>query len=130
MVKILILCTDEIDFDVLKSFKYDKFTNTAYGKIYNKWWFVYGDFDIELYYPKKKKYENAEAFLHITKKANVSFKLINICNSFDKHINNENTDIYVEGMSKGNLIEFIFNTIQKMSKGDHLINNNFVIYYQ
>ena len=130
MVKIIIYCNDKIDYKLLKSFKYENFINSAYGQMNNQWWFVYGDFNIEVYYPQKKRYENSEAIIHMTKKAIMSSKFISICNSFDKHINNKNTDIDVEGMSKGNLIEFIFNKIQKMSKGDHLINNDFVIYYQ
>ena len=53
MVNVIIYSMDEIDFCKLKNFKYHNFTLTAYGKLDNTWWCVYGNYDFEIAFISK-----------------------------------------------------------------------------
>lgn len=110
MVNIIIYSTDEIKFDKLKSFEYNDFTLTVYGILNDKWWFVYGNYDIKIYKPEQKIYEGVKAYDHLTKKAISSSRLLDICDTFGEHIGSKNTNIEVEGIGNGSLIKFIKQT--------------------
>lgn len=107
MVKVIMYSTDNIDYDVLKIYTYPQYNPIAIGSIHNKWWFVFGDFDFEVYKPERKVYKNEKAYEHLTKKAISSITLLTLCNHFGKHIVSENTDIEVEGVGKGRFIQNI-----------------------
>lgn len=122
MVNIIIYSTDKIKFDKLKSFKYNDFTLTVYGVLNDKWFFVYGNYDIKIYKPGQKRYKDVKAFEHITKKAVSSAILLKICDTFGEHIGSKNTDIEVEGIGNGNLIKFIkqTNIISSLPSGESI----------
>jgi len=121
--------TDKIDFSLLKSFEYKEFTSIVYGVLNDKWWFVYGNYDIEIYKPEQKRYEGVKAFEHITKKAVSSAILLKICDTFGEHIGSKNTDIEVEGIGNGSLIKFVKQTnIVTLSSDENIIIGNNTLY--
>jgi hypothetical protein len=120
MPNIILYSKDVIDFSKLKSFEYDNFTITAYGKLNDMWWFVYGNYDFEMYKPEKNIYNNEEVFTHIIKKGVCLENLLNICNVFGEYINDKNADIDVEGVGKGNLIKIIKKNIEGLSSGQSI----------
>lgn len=104
MVKVIMYSTDKIDYNILKTYCHQQYTPIAYGNIHNKWWYIFGDFDYEIYKPEKNIYKNEKAYEHLTKKAITSMTLLTLCNHFEKHIKSSNSDIEVEGIGKGNFI--------------------------
>lgn len=120
MPNVIIYSEDEIDFSKLKSFEYENFTLTSYGKLNDMWWFVYGNYDFEMYKPEKDKYEGVEVFNHIMEKAVCSEILLKVCDAFGEHISNTNTDIEVEGVGKGNLIKFVKTNIENLLSGQSI----------
>jgi hypothetical protein len=130
MENILMYSTDEIDFNKLKSFKYDKFKSIAYGKINNKWWYVYGSYDYEIYNPKPQRFEGMAAFEHLTKKAISSSILLQICDTFGEYINSNNTDFEVKGIGGGNLIKCIEDNIEHLLSGENMCTNEYAFYRQ
>ena len=129
MVYVIMYSTDKIDFSLLKSFEYKEFTSIVYGVLNDKWWFVYGNYDIEIYKPEQKRYEGVKAFEHITKKAASSAILLKICDTFGEHIGSKNTDIEVEGIGNGSLIKFVKQTnIVTLSSDENIIIGNNTLY--
>ena len=129
MVYVIMYSTDKIDFSLLKSFEYKEFTSIVYGVLNDKWWFVYGNYDIEIYKPEQKRYEGVKAFEHITKKAVSSAILLKICDTFGEHIGSKNTDIEVEGIGNGSLIKFVKQTnIVTLSSDENIIIGNNTLY--
>ena len=43
MVKVIMYSTDDVDTDLLKKFTCHKYSPIAYGVIYNKYYYVYGN---------------------------------------------------------------------------------------
>ena len=129
MVYVIMYSTDKIDFSLLKSFEYKEFTSIVYGVLNDKWWLVYGNYDIEIYKPEQKRYEGVKAFEHITKKAVSSAILLKICDTFGEHIGSKNTDIEVEGIGNGSLIKFVKQTnIVTLSSDENIIIGNNTLY--
>lgn len=130
MPNVIIYSEDEIDFSKLKEFEYENFTLTEYGKLNDMWWFVYGNYDFEMYKPEKDKYEGVEVFKHIMEKAICSEILLKVCNAFGEYINDKHADIEVEGVGKGNLIKIIKKNIEDLSSGQSITVDKKSILYR
>lgn len=130
MVNVIIYSMDEIDFCKLKNFKYHNFTLTAYGKLDNTWWCVYGNYDFEMYYPEAKRYEGIKAYEHFTKKSICSAKLLDICDAFGTHVGSCNTDIEVDGVGNGSLIGCVSSNIANLSSGENINNGKKYLIYR
>lgn len=131
MPNIIIYSTDKIEFNKLKSFEHKNFTPLVYGVLNNKWWFIYGNYESEMYNPEKKIFKGVEAYKHITNKAISSMVLLKVCDMFGKHISSKNTDIEVEGIGNGSLINFIKQTnITSLPSGKSIsVGENNILYH-
>jgi len=121
MVNVIIYSTDKTEYKLLETFKYEQFIPIAYGFLENNWWFIYGNFDIEMCKPPKIRYQS-------TKKAQFSSILLNLCNAFGKHINSRNTDIEIQGVGKGSLIRGISDIIRVSGDEKYFSNNKHTVH--
>lgn len=128
MVKILLYSTDEIDFDILETFSCDEFTNVAYGKVNNKYWFVFGEYDINFGTTGKHVYKNEEIFGYISKKINMSTKLLSLCDKFGEHVNSKNTDLDINQLKKSTLLDMIARNVDNLKSGEWAANDETTIF--
>jgi hypothetical protein len=99
-----------------------------------QYWFIYGELDTEITLKsknEKKIYKGKnEVFKYAMSKMNSNFYYLNLCNTFEKHINDTNSDIEVEGVGNGSFIEGVKGRIARLNLVDitYLCDSQMEIY--
>jgi len=128
MPNIILYSEDQIDFEKLKSFRYEKFEPKLYGKLQNKFWVLYGEFKFNPINTSNTGYlESTAAWSYLANKVLTSSQLLDICNIFQDYVGVE-SDISVENVGKGTIISFIqtIETIINSEDKDYIWEPNHV----
>ena len=135
MVKVIMYSTDNVNPDLLKNFTCHKYSPIAYGVINNKYYYVYGDYHIELEIEKKtdpKKYHDNKAINHMAKRCVTSGCLLRLDAIFGNFIKKKNTDIEVDGIGNGSFIKFVSDIVKRgklENKNFYYLDNSSVFIY-